>query len=240
MDTVIALNAESNFGGTVTSTVAKKGAVVTVPTVITAVDATYDATKNETTLKGMLAANGFAVVVAEDEDGNKDLPDIQRFYAEGGSISVLSSLAGAEAKSVVVSEIMWGLNLRAIGAERTAHQFIELYNTSGATIDLKDVKLFFDDADTATAAPTDTVLLDQVSNVSGVGWVITAAPGSSGRIAVPDDITTFVPSDLVSMWRKINYANVTKTHNADDAAKNRVEQLKAIPGGSDITKWGRI
>ena len=39
------------------------------------------------------------------------------------------------------------------------------------------------------------------------------------------------------MYRNIAYANVTKTHNADDAVKNRVEQLKAIPGGSDITKW---
>ena len=126
----------------------------TPPTVIEAVDATYDATKNETTLTGMLAANGFAVVGAED------LPDIQRFFAEGGSISVLSSLTGAEAKSVVISEIMWGLNLRAIGAARSAHQFIELYNTSGATIDLKDVKLTFDGANTPTAAPTDTVLLD--------------------------------------------------------------------------------
>ena len=140
MATTVALAEDSAFGmGSVSIlTVPVKGAPPgTPPTVIEAVDATYDATKNETTLTGMLAGNGFAVVVAED------LPDIQRFYAEGGSISVLSSLTGAEAKSVVISEIMWGLNLRAIGAERSAHQFIELYNTSGATIDLKDVKLFF-------------------------------------------------------------------------------------------------
>ena len=93
----------------------------------------------------MLAANGFAVI------GAGALPDIQRFFAEGGSISVLSSLTGAVAKDVVISEIMWGLNLRAIGAARSAHQFIELYNTSGAAIDLKDVKLTFDGANTPTA-----------------------------------------------------------------------------------------
>ena len=153
----------------------------------------------------------------------------------------MSSVTGAEAKSVVISEIMWGLNLRAIDTDddpaRSEHQFIELYNTSGAAIDLTDITLTFDGANTPTVAPTDTVLLDQVSNVSGVGWLITDAPGQSGRIAVPDDVTTFVPSDLISMYRNIAYANVTKTHNADDAAKNRVEQLKAIPGGSDITKW---
>ena len=224
-------DAKVKYGSAATAlTVKVKGAVVTVPTVITAVDATYDATKDETTLKGMLAANGFAVVVAGD------LPDLQRFFAEGGSISVLSSLTGAEAKSVVISEIMWGLNLRAIGAARSAHQFIELYNTSGATIDLKDIKLLFDDANTATVAPTGMVLLDQVSNVDGIGWVITAAPGSSGRTTVALD-TTFVPSDLVSMWRKIDYAKVEKTHNADDAVDNRKKQLKDFPNGNVLGSW---
>ena len=88
----------------------------------------------------MLAANGFAVI------GAGALPDIQRFFAEGGSISVLSSLTGAVAKDVVISEIMWGLNLRAIGAARSAHQFIELYNTSSAEVDLTDITLTFDGA----------------------------------------------------------------------------------------------
>ena len=201
------------------------------PSVITAVDATYSATDDETTLKGMLAANGFAVISAAD------LPDIQRFFAEGGSISVLSAKAGAVAKDVVISEIMWGLNLRAVGATRTANQFIELYNTTGATIDLKDVKLDFNDANTPPAAPTGMTLLDQVSNVSGVGWVITDAPGQSGRIALANDVTTFVPSNLISMYRKIDYVKVMKTHDADDAAKNREAQLKDFPDGSALGNW---
>ena len=233
MATTIALAKDSNLGmGSVAAlTVKVKGTPPSVPDVIDAVDATYDATKDETTLTGMLAANGFAVVVAED------LPDLQRFFAEGGSISVLSAKDGAVAKDVVISEIMWGLNLRAIGDDRTAHQFIELYNTTGATIDLKDIKLTFDDANTPSTAPTGMTLLDQISNVDGVGWVITAAPGSSGRIALPDDVTTFVPSDLVSMYRKIDYAKVEKTHNADDAAANRTAQLADFPGGNAIGSW---
>ena len=227
-------SAKLTYGSSATAlTVAVKGsAPAGAPTVIAKADATYDTTKEETTLKGMLAANGFVVVVAED------LQDIQRFFAEGGSISVLSSLTGAEAKSVVISEIMWGLNLRAIGAARSANQFVELYNTSGATIDLKDVKLTFDDANTPPAAPTGMVLLDQVSNVSGIGWVITAAPGSSGRIAVPDNVTTFVPSDIISMWRKIDYAKVEKAdHDAADAVKNRAAQLDGFPNGNALGSW---
>ena len=234
MDTKVELSdmGKVKFGAsTASATVKVKGAPPSVPDVIDAVDATYDATKDETTLTGMLAANGFAVVVAED------LPDLQRFFAEGGSISVLSAKDGAVAKDVVISEIMWGLNLRAIGDDRTAHQFIELYNTTGATIDLKDIKLTFDDANTPSTAPTGMTLLDQISNVDGVGWVITAAPGSSGRIALPDDVTTFVPSDLVSMYRKIDYAKVEKTHNADDAAANRTAQLADFPGGNAIGSW---
>ena len=218
------------------ATVPVKGAVVPPPTAGTSINVTATAATvsgiTTVTLTGKIAPNGFAVI------GATALPDIQRFFAEGGSISVLSSLTGAEAKSVVVSEIMWGLNLRAIGAARSAKQFIELYNTSGADLDLKDVKITFDGANTPPAAPTGMVLLDIVSNVSGVGWVITAAPGSSGRIAVPNDVTTFVPSDLVSMYRKINYAKVEKAdHDAADAVKNRTAQLKDFPNGNALGSW---
>ena len=230
---------KAKFGAsTATATAPVKGAPPPAATPsIDAAAATYaaaTATAMATTTiteTEMLAANGFAVI------GAGALPDIQRFFAEGGSISVLSSLTGAEAKSVVISEIMWGLNLRAIGAARTEHQFIELYNTSGAAIDLTKITLTFDGANTPPAAPTGMVLLDQVSNVSGVGWVITDAPGQSGRTTVAAD-TTFVPSDLVSMYRSINYVNVKSTTlNKDDAAKNRVEQLKAVPGGNAIGSW---
>ena len=43
--------------------------------------------------------------------------------------------------------------------------------------------------------------------------------------------------DLVSMYRKINYTNLTKKHGDKNAADNRVEQLKAIPGGSAASGW---
>ena len=227
------------FGGSTASATVKVpgGTPDGVPS-IDSVDATYAAAtatavaKTTITETEMLAANGFAVI------GAGALPDLQRFFAEGGSISVLSKLTGAEATSVVISEIMWGLNLRSIGAARTAHQFIELYNTTGAAIDLTDITLTFDGANTPPAAPANMVLLDQASNVDGVGWLIGDAPGQSGRIAVPDDVTTFVPLDLKSMYRKIDYAKVEKTHDAADAAANRTAQLKDFPTGNAIGSWG--
>ena len=238
MDTKIELSAAGklkfSYAGAALTVKKKATPPIVEPVEPGDVTATYDddATPMTTTLKGVIAADGFGVI------RSAALPDIQRFYSEGGSISVLSSKTGAAAKDVVISEIMWGLNLRAIGAARSAHQFIELYNTTSAAIDLADVKLTFDGANTPPAAPTGMTLLDQVSNVSGEGWLISDAPGQSGRIAVPDDVTTFVPADLISMYRNINYTNVVSTTlNTDDAAKNRVEQLKAVPGGNALDSW---
>ena len=179
----------------------------------------------------MIAPNGFYVIRANA------LPDIHRFFAEGGTISVLGA-TGAEAKSVVISEIMWGRNLRqAVGAGRKAEQFIELYNTSTASISLSAVTLVFDSTNAVPAVPTGKVLLDQISNVSGIGWLITEAPGQDGSLAEPGDPTTFVSTNLISMYRNINYDNVRKTHNADDAVKNRTEQLKAVPDGNNLGNW---
>ena len=66
-------------------------------------------------LSGMLASNSFALFVPvanDDIDGEAvidKLPDIQRFFARGGTIS----LVGGAKNSVVISEIMWGLNKQA-------------------------------------------------------------------------------------------------------------------------------
>ena len=179
-----------------------------------------------------LPANGFGVLYTH----NPSLPDIQRFFAEGGTISVLSSDTDAKLRDVVISEIMWGLNLRTIGAARSAHQFIELYDTTGGAVDLTKLQIVFDGANTVPEVPTGMVFLDEVSNVSGIGWVISAAPGSSGRTTLPND-TTFVPSDLVSMYRKIDYAKVEKTDHDKDAAKNRKAQLNDFPNGNALGSW---
>ena len=63
---------------------------------------------------------------------------------------------------------------------------------------------------------------------------------SSGRTTVSGDMTTFVPSDLVSMYRKINYDKVDerRINDAADAVKNRAAQLKDFPNGNDISVVG--
>ena len=189
---------------------------------------TADYMNGVTTLSGTLNSNGFATVGADD------LPNIQRFFAEGGSISVLSSQTGAVSKDVVVSEIMWGLDLNQGASNQDNQQFIELYNTTNAAINLSMVTIEFDSAKAVPTVPSGKTLLDQVSNVSGAGWLITDAPGSSGRIPTA---TNTGSANLVSMYRNIDYNKVEKTDHDADAKKNRDAQLKDFPNGNALGSW---
>ena len=127
------------------------------PTVPTPQDpnVTYDPATTTTTIsEGTIAANGFFVVDASA------LPDLELFFAQGGTITLMDT-ASAAAKTVVISEILWGLDFGEPAAAQKNKQFIELYNTnmSGA-VDLAGWKLVFEDG---RPAPANDV--DQVSNV---------------------------------------------------------------------------
>ena len=79
------------------------------------------------------------------------------------------------------------------------------------------------------------MLSDQVSNIERLGWTVDI--GQSGRLT-PDPVPEgFVAEDLASMYRKINYTNLTKKYADKTAAENRTEQLKAIPGGNARGGW---
>ena len=206
----------------------------------------------EFTLAGMLAPDSFVVVAPMDRtdiDGTEimiaELPNIQRFFAKGGTISIVggSGAAGdAPNKSVVITEIMWGLNhAQAIG-DQANYQWIELYNTDNvnsdantatgapATVDLSTYKLVFTPE---TDLPKPAKLADQVSNIELGGWDVDV--GQSGSLGAATD--TFSPTRMISMYRNITYDNVTKIQNEDDAADNRKKQLAAIPSGNVEGSW---
>ena len=208
--------------------------------------------ETEFTLAGMLAPDSFVVVAPmarSDIDGTEivfaELPNIQRFFAKGGTISIVggSGAAGdAPNKSVVITEIMWGLNhAQAIGSQAN-YQWIELYNTDNvnsdaktdtgdpATVDLSKYKLVFTPGGDL---PKPAKLADQVSNVDLDGWDVDV--GQSGSLGAATD--TFSPTRMISMYRNITYDNVTKIRNKDDAADNRKKQLAAIPTGNMKGSW---
>ena len=183
------------------------------------------------TLAGSITANGFAVISAAD------LPDLNAFFVVGGTISLIADAGtGATArtaKDVVISEIMWGLDQAQPVASQANKQFIELYNTTGAAIDLTGAMLSFDRTAVVPAAATGKVHLDQVSNVYLAGWVVDV--GQSGRLGAASQ--TFTPTDLVSMYRNIDYVKVEKTDHNTDAAENRKAQLKDFPDGKKKDSW---
>ena len=180
--------------------------------------ATYEATTGITNISaGTVAANGFIVVQSTA------LPNLELFFAQGGTITLMDP-ANAAAKSVVISEILWGLDFGEPVTSQTKHQFIELYNTniSGA-INLAGWKLAFQ---SGRPAPANDV--DQVSNTAGTGWVVNV--GQSGRIAGTTLFGgTVAPTELVSMYRKIDF---NKVQNAGDA-----KRLEGVPGGNGAGAW---
>ena len=201
--------------------------------------------ETEDPLSGMLASDSFVVVAPmsrSDIAGNEiviaELPNIHRFFAKGGTIS----LVGGASKSVVISEIMWGLNLAADPADQADWQWIELLNPDNdltdtnadndpaASIDLSKYKLVFTPGATL---PKPDMLADQISNIERAGWDVNI--GQSGKLGPATQ--TFTPEDMISMYRNINFENLTKRHGDKNAADNKTEQLKAIPGGNAPENW---
>ena len=141
-----------------------------------------------------------------------DLPNLEVFLANGGTIDVMST-------GLVVSEVMWGTD--ASLATPSHNQWIELYN-AGAEYKTKDAALIFyapNDAvpaktaavaATATTAAVPAALLtgvsDRIGTIDDAGayWSI-AGKGQSGRTGQGEtagELLAVVPTQAVaSMYR---------------------------------------
>ena len=222
MATKVALAEDSNIGmGSVTAltvkTKAAQAADAEEPTVgdVTAAYAKGTGTVTGTTTisEGVIAANDFVVI------DSSDLPDLELFFDIGGTIGLDDGDAADDenSRAVVMSEILWGLDFgEKVLADQTKHQFIELYNTTAADIDLAGWKLVFTRGNVVPASD-----IDQVSNRGTSGWEVdTGDTGKSGRVAetLADDVeSTITPINIISMYRNINYDKVEKV-KADGTA----------------------
>ena len=183
-----------------------------------------------------IGANGFLVLVhsgAEMSDHGIDndvpklalsnMPNLAEFFSNGGIIT-LNGPAGTDKDAVKISEIMWGTDASIGGnaSENDDHsQWIELYNRTGADIDLGDLEdttgwsISFSDRSRLPTAVSATAAgaVDHVGNI-GVGgyW---EAKGSSGRTESTENADA---KTLVSMYRKLKDFTVDKgtNHGLDD------------------------
>ena len=232
MSTTIELSDDGKLKFNYAGAAVKVGQKTTATVDVTAAYAAGTGTTTGTTTisKGVIGANSFVVLYYSQ------LPDLELFFDIGGTIG-LDDGDGADDKNsrtVVISEILWGLDFGEVLAMQRKHQFIELYNTTAAAIDLKDWKLVFTRGNVVPASD-----IDQVSNRGRDGWEVdTGDTGKSGRVTntLATDVTSAItPINVISMYRNINYTHV-ETQAAKDTV-DRAELVKGIPGGNAKGSW---
>ena len=204
-----------------------------------------------TTLSGSIAADSFGVVLADD------LPDLEDFFRQKGTI-VLDDGGSAKKRSVLMSEILWGLDHGESAGMQDRRQFIELYNTSNsASVNVTGWTLTFT---LGRPAPNEDV--DRVSNAGTIvdaGWFMDI--GQSGVLTG----TTLagvsalggqgVPVDIISAYRNINYNATQSSQDLKDdhtraghkkgswKATTRITTqvgIKASPGARHFVELGTL
>ena len=175
---------------------------------------------------GSIAANGFATL------GAQSLPDLEEFFEIGGTIGLSNGDATDDknSRTIIISEILWGLDFGAPATDQTKWQFIELYNTTGAAIPVAGWTLTFKGGNVL-----DAIDIDQVSNRGRTGWDVDSGDtGKSGRVTgtlATDVESAITPVNIVSMYRNINYDHI------EAKVADRAELVKGIPGGNAKGSW---
>lgn len=182
---------------------------------------------------GILAGTTFDYVP------DTSMPDLEAFFRFVGTLELLIKKSANTAANfvkgdIVISEIMWGLDLAESG--NTVRQWIEIYNTTGRPLTIAengDLALLFTPFENQQRASvslesTDYIVLDTVSNLHRIRWHL---PGQNGYVSDPTTGAVTSPVNyVVSAYRKIDY-NKVKT------GADREEQLKAVPDGSLQESW---
>ena len=173
-----------------------------------------------------IPAHGFVVlqrnpgdsgIYAQVRDTVVGLANLDHLFRDRGGIALRGP---GTARDLVFSEIMWGSDSSL--ADDTHSQWIELYNTTSGTLQLSNYTLEFYSA----RIPATPGAIDEI-NTSAWGDI----HGQRGRTSGVDTQGRFSePVEIISMYRKINYARV-------EHPQARGEQLKDFPNGSNHGHW---
>ena len=173
-----------------------------------------------------IPANGFVVLQRNPADSGiypqvrtvtVGLANLDHLFRDRGGMA----LHGAgSANDLVFSEIMWGSDSSL--ADDSHSQWIELYNTTGGTLQLSNYRLEFY---SARVAPT----AGAIDEINSLNWG--SLHGQRGRTSGQDTQGRFSePVEIISMYLKINYPRVERS-------QARGEQLKDFPNGSSHGHW---
>ena len=211
-----------------------------------------------------------------------DMPDLEEFFRFGGTVALIGNSAKIvtreaadgppvvteqsvtlAAKDLVISEIMWALDVDNHDPDGTAtpntrRQWIEIYNTMSdengrpvatptaltspeTALGLELMFIPYRHVEIADIAAGDgKIVLDAFSNLQFVRWTM---PGENGNTTAPGANPLDPPlKSLHSAYRNLDYAKIQGIHklNADNTvntADNRVEQLKGVVDGYAPGSW---
>lgn len=153
----------------------------------------------------------------------------------------LPSNTSYAAGSVVISEIMWGLDFSLGDANAVKSQWIELHNPGpeAISIDKNEWTLAFYQGSAGTAGAD---LIDEVSNASPIYWPVPGSNGATedslrfdvlnkaGTEIVGTAIEEFEIITLQSMYRKIDGTNVMTGTSGDSWAASTIAGSLNIKG----------
>ena len=243
-------------------------------TTIVVLPATGVADADDSSISDVINKNSFAVYGAVADVGISPTPanidattafgmfDLEEFFRLGGTLKLIAPTSiGLKKYDLVISEIMWALDVDSQAAGTTAddrRQWIEVYNTmddATAALPSGTLKLVFKpfmhvkaagdtipktEGISATAAPVegtdgvDHIVLDSLSNLQYVRWDL---PGQSGNTTIPRTGFALDPplKPLVSAYRAIDYTKVKGIHKlkADNTVDETANRVEQLKGVPD-------
>ena len=163
--------------------------------------------------------------------------------SDGDTPADISAAAAAKAAyKYVITEVMWALDKSQPVARQAQSQWIEIYNNGAKDDDT--IKLIFTRhqrqnriGETVTMDGVTYVVTDQVSTINRFGnvWALKGQNGNTVRIG--QGTTATPPTDLISMYRKINLDSGAYKANADAKINGIVTGLDGLGDGGEAGSW---
>ena len=192
------------------------------------------------TANSQLVRTIFHTAATDDVDtSNMAMPDLEKFFNEGGGTIELS-VAGAAAGDVVINEIMWGLDESRVGQpDHTNQQWIEVYNRK--TTPAAAPSFTFTNGDGNSYAPSGTDaadnLVDRITNIAGVQnvWNNPRIKGSNGTATRDDSdppVIIGASSPFASIYRS-NYGAGDNANHWTASTRAYFPGFLGTPGGEN-------